>query len=146
MIAKTIDTAAASAIGAGCFMMATGLKEMPTSLDESLGSPFGEIWALLLLLGSAAAAAGAILRPTDRARREHLPVAPFRVQLSVGLEYGGWLAMAMCSLIYAGAAGLRFGLITGALTIGFAVGLGLLAAGRWWSIQIALTAARKADR
>lgn len=141
MIARILDAGAATAIGAGVFMIATGIKPMPSTMIDSLGPGFRDWWALLLLGGCLAAGIGSALRPAHRG-----DFAGRRSQWATGLEYGGWGALALCCLIYAGASLIRFGPVTGALTVGFSVGLGLLALGRWVPIQIALVRARRAER
>lgn len=141
MIIRAVDAIAGFSLGAGVFLISTGLKQMPGSITGALGW-VAIAWAVLIFLGSVAAAIGSLTRPHTYPGSEITK----RNTVSLGLEWVGWLLIWGCALIYAGTTAMRFGLLDGAIAVGFAIALGALAFGKWWPIQSAITKARRNQR
>lgn len=141
MLARGLDAAAAFVLSAGVLTIAIGVKEMPTSVEKALGL-VAVVWAGLLIVGGLSAGIGAILRPQSYPKR----AVTRRGTVSLGLEYAGWALVAGCAAIFSAVTAMRFGIVDGALSVGTALALGLLAAGKWWPIQQALRRARQNER
>lgn len=141
VLARGIDAAAALVLSTAVLTIAVGVKEMPTSVDKALGT-VAVVWAGLLVIGGLAAGVGSILRPQSYPKRAHSR----RGSVSLGLEYAGWALIAGCAAIFSVVTAMRFGVIDGALSVGTALALGLLAAGKWLPIQLALRRAKQNER
>lgn len=133
MISRLIDAGAAGALGLAIFSTAVNWRDTPRSVSNSLGYPYGNLWAILFLAASISACVGALLRVQGKTPR---------AQFALGAEYIGWLTISLCCVIYAGAVLIQFG-VAAAISLGVTFALALFTLGRWWILHQAIMIARR---